>query len=407
MKIASRKTGFFLLAGMAILALLAWSAFREPAQLSRVAVVAPGPLTQYITEEGKTRLKERYRISAPVSGHLRRISLQPGDAVQAGQPLAYLDPVTSGLLDARARAQAQAELGAGQSQQQAAQQRIRAARAAHQLAVTSLKRTEVLRKANSVSQEALDQARTRASTTRAELAAARANERAAVQRVAAARAMLAEEGRTGELASPLTMTAPVDGVVLSRAVESAGPVQAGQLLMEIGDTTRLEVQADVLSTDAVRLSPGMQARIVRWGGEGTLAARVLRVEPGGFTKTSALGVEEQRTRVILDITTPHAAWAALGDAYRVELEFILKHEDEALQVPASALFRLPGNEADGPAGTSWALYRLEDDVARLVPVKVGLRSARAVQILAGVSAGERVIVQPDDRIRDGTRIEVH
>ncbi|RRD58790.1 HlyD family efflux transporter periplasmic adaptor subunit [Comamonadaceae bacterium OH2545_COT-014] len=416
MNMPSRKALLSTAAAVALLALLAWAALREPAQLVRVQPVTRGPLTHSFTEEGKTRLKARYVITAPVAGMLRRIELAPGDAVRAGQALAVIEPATSALLDARSRAQAEAEVRGGQGQQAAARQRISAAQAAHALAQASLRRAQPLREAGAISQEAFDQARTRASTAAAELAAARADEQTAAQRVAAARAVLAQEGRAASAAKPLAVPAPVDGVVLKRLLQSAAPVAAGQPLLEVGDAAQLEIEAEVLSTDAVRLAPGMAARVLRWGGQGTLQAAIRRVEPGGFTKVSALGVEEQRTRVILDITSPRAQWAALGDAFRVELEFILQHEENALQVPAGALFRTqasapaPGTSqaADAaPATETWALYRAVDGRARRTPVQTGLRSATAVQVLQGVAEGERVIIQPDDRLRDGTRIEAH
>ena len=166
--------------------------------------------------------------------------------------------------------------------------------------------------------------------------------------------------------------------------------------MEIGDPALLEIEVEVLSTDAVRLAPGQKARVQRWGGDGVLEATVTRVEPGGFTKVSALGVEEQRTRVILGFVSPREQWAALGDAYRVEVAFILKQEKDVLQVSGGALFRL---------GDGWAVYVVEDGVARRTPVKIGARSATAAQVLDGLKADQRVIVQPDDRIKDGTRIQ--
>ena len=166
--------------------------------------------------------------------------------------------------------------------------------------------------------------------------------------------------------------------------------------MDIGDPAQLEIEVEVLSTDAVRLAPGLKARVLRWGGEGVLDARVTRIEPGGFTKVSALGVEEQRTRVILGFASPREQWAALGDAYRVEVEFILKQDKDVLQVPASALFR---------ASEGWAVYVVDSGAARRTVVKVGARSATAAQVLDGLQADQTVVVQPDDRIKDGTRIE--
>ncbi len=390
----TRKTIYWLLAAVA-LAVLAWAAMREPVQLASTATVTRGPLEVSFQEEGKTRLKQRYVVTAPVAGMVRRITLQPGDAVRAGQVLAEIEPATSQLLDPRSRSQAQAVLRGAEAQLAAVRQRIGAAQAGERLAQTDLRRAQTLQGAGAVSQEHLDNARARATSTGAELAAAHADERAATERVNAARALLADEGRASGTAKVLAVTAPVAGRLLKRPVESATPVPIGQVLMEIGDPALLEIEAEVLSTDAVRLAPGLPARVLRWGGEGVLQARIARIEPGGYTKVSALGVEEQRTRVILDFDTPREQWAALGDAFRVEVEFIVQQEKDVLQVPGSALFR---------TGDGWAVYRLEGGKARRTPVKIGLRSATAAQVLEGLDAGQRVIVQPDDRIVDGTRI---
>lgn len=401
-----RKALYFVLAASFIgaLAFLTW---REPRQLAATGAVTQGPLQEAFTEEAKTRLKQRYAIAAPVSGTLQRITLEPGDAVQKGQPVAYIAPAASTLLDDRSRAQAEADVKSGQSQQAAASQRIAAARAAHQLAQASLKRARALAAGQAASQEALDQAQAAATRAAAELAAAQADEQAAIARVAAARATLAHEGAAGESGAraPQPVLSPVSGVVLRRSLQSATPVAAGQSLMEVGDTAQLEIEAEVLSTDAVRLAPGMAARVLRWGGEGALQARVTRVEPGGFTKVSALGVQEQRTRVILELTSPRADWAALGDAWRVETEFITRQEENAVQVPASALFRTAATEGGAGSTGGWALYVVENGRARLTPVRIGLRSDAAAQILEGAAPGQTVILQPDDRIHDGVRIQ--
>ena len=401
-----RKALYFVLAASFIgaLAFLTW---REPRQLAATGAVTQGPLQETFTEEAKTRLKQRYAIAAPVSGTLQRITLEPGDAVQEGQPVAYIAPAASTLLDDRSRAQAEADVKSGQSQQAAASQRIAAARAAHQLAQASLKRARALAAGQAASQEALDQAQAAATRAAAELAAAQADEQAAIARVAAARATLAHQGAAGESGAraPQPVLSPVSGVVLRRSLQSATPVAAGQSLMEVGDTAQLEIEAEVLSTDAVRLAPGMAARVLRWGGEGALQARVTRVEPGGFTKVSALGVQEQRTRVILELTSPRADWAALGDAWRVETEFITRQEENAVQVPASALFRTAATEGGVGSTGGWALYVVENGRARLTPVRIGLRSDAAAQILEGAAPGQTVILQPDDRIHDGVRIQ--
>ena len=472
-----------------MLGTLAWLALREPTQLASVAQVRYGPMEEQFSEEGKTRLKARYSVTAPVAGTLQRIGLQPGDAVKAGQTVAWIDPASPGLLDARSRTQLRAELAAAEQKYQSARHHVNATRAALDQASSALKRARKLRDGNAISQEALENAQMQAASTRANWSAARADAQTAQQQVAAARAALLEgdaeapageeagsagkaavkagaSGRTEPASSPvrkpIAVLAPVDGVVLKRPLDSAVPVTLGQQLLEMGDTAQLEVEAEVLSSDAVKVRPGMTARLLRWGGPGELQAHVTRVEPGGFTKVSALGVDEQRTSVILDIDSPRQQWMALGDAYRVELEFVLRHEDRVLQVPASALFidtrkaaeettagetasdrerpeaagQAAGNGqpagAAGAAGAApeaqdgaqqgtqgsaaaaaqagsprYAVYRVENGRARLSPVKTGMRSATHVQVLDGLKEGDMVIVQPDDRVAEGVRIEGH
>lgn len=392
---ASPRKVLFWSAGAIALAVLAWLAMREPVQMASVAQVSRGPLEQSFLEEGKTRLKQRYVVTAPLAGVVRRITLQPGDAVLARQVVAEIDPTGSALLDPRARSQALAEVSTGESALRALRQRVAAATTAESVAQGELSRMQQLRAQGMVTASQLDQARTQADTASAALSTARSDEQITARRLQVAQTSLAEEGQAGR-GKVLPVTAPVAGQVLKRHVESATAVVMGQPLMDIGDPAQLEIEVEVLSTDAVRLAPLQKARVLRWGGEGVLDASVTRIEPGGFTKVSALGVEEQRTRVILDFTSPRAQWAALGDAYRVEVEFILRQDKDVLQVPGSALFR---------AGDGWAVYALDGGKARRTLVKVGARSAMAAQVLDGLQAGQAVIVQPDDRIKDGTRIQ--
>ncbi|PAT36118.1 efflux RND transporter periplasmic adaptor subunit [Vandammella animalimorsus] len=392
-----RKILLVILAAAAVLALLA-VALREPTQLVATASASQGPLTVSFTEEGRTRIRQRYVLSAPVAGQLRRIALQVGDAVQAGQTLAEIEPATSGLLDARTRGQLQAQLRGAQATLAASRQRSAAAQAELQLARSELARLTPLQAAGAASAGQLDQARSRAETARAQLAAARAEERVAQQGIEAARAQLQQgssQAPEGSAAPVLAVRAPIDGQVLRRMQESATPVAAGQPLLEIGDLSDLELEVEVLSADAVQLAPGMAAQVLRWGGPGQLQARVRRIEPAGFTKVSALGVQEQRTRVLLDITSPRAQWQALGDAFHVEVEFITQQREQVLQVPASALFR----SAEG-----WAVYRIEQGRARHTPVQIGLRAASAVQIEQGLQAGDTVVLQPDSQLHDGARV---
>ena len=388
-----RKLLSWVVAALA-LALLTWAALREPVQMVSVATVARGALEQSFLEEGKTRLKQRYVVTAPLAGQVRRITLQPGDTVHTGQVLAQIEPVSASLLDARARSQAQAEVAGSEAALQAARQRISAAESASAVAQKELQRLGTLAASGMVTASVLDQTRAQADSAAAALSTARADVQMAQQRLTGARALLGDEGRGGH-GKLVSVTAPADGVVVKRTVESATAVPIGQVLLEIGNPQALEIEVEVLSSDAVRLKPGTRARVLRWGGEGLLEASVTRVEPGGYTKISALGVEEQRTRIILDFATPPEKWSALGDAYRVEVEFILRQEQDVLQVASNALFR----HADG-----WAVYRVEDETARRTPVQLGLRSALASQVLGGLQAGQKVIIQPDDRIREGTRV---
>jgi HlyD family secretion protein len=329
---------------------------------------------------------------------VRRITLRPGDAVQAGQTVAEISPASSALLDPRARSAAEADIGSADSATRAARQRTLAAATAKEVAQSNFLRQQQLQAAGMASPAQLDTARAQAGLASAELDTARADEQIAQRRLQTARAVLGDEGRsaTGASAKVVAVPAPIGGLVIERVVESATPVAMGQRLLDIGNPAGLEIEVQALSTDAVRLQPGMKARLLRWGGEGLLDASVRRIEPGGFTKVSALGVEEQRTRVLLDLDSPHERWAALGDAFRVEVEFILSQQTSVLQVPASALFR---------AGEGWAVYRLDGGVARRTPVRLGARSATAAQVLQGLQENQQVVVQPDDRIKDGTRIQ--
>ncbi|MDW2981428.1 HlyD family efflux transporter periplasmic adaptor subunit, partial [Rhodanobacter sp. KK11] len=244
-----------------------------------------------------------------------------------------------------------------------------------------------------VSVATLDEVEARLARAQAAAAAAQAERRAAAQQRAALAALLLGQGRSGGQA--VELRAPIDGVVVHRFQESAAPVQAGQPLLELGDLRQLEVMVQALSQQATLLRPGSSARILRWGGADALPARVTRIEPGGFTKVSALGVEEQRTLVWLDITAPRAQWEQLGDGYRVEVEFEVGRRADVLQMPSSALFR---------DGRRWAVYRVAGGRARLTQVTPGMQGDGATEIVAGLRQGEQVVAYPDDRIADGLRV---
>ena len=388
------KTIPLLLLGALLLAAVVYG-FLPGAVPVDTAVVGRGPLAVTVDEEGRTRVRERYTISAPVAGHVRRIVLKAGDPVAAGQVVAVLEPARSAGLDPRGRTQAAAQAEAARAAMQAAREAVAAAAAEERLARQELARAESLSAARFIAQAAVDQASTRLQAGQANRQRAELNARAAEYQLAAARAALIEAGRPAT-GGAVAVTAPVAGRVLAVGHESEGAVAAGQPLLEIGNPESLEVVVEVLSTAAVRLAPGTPARLDRWGGEQVLDAVVRVVEPAGFTKVSALGVEEQRVRVIADIASPREHWQRLADGYRVEASFVVWQEKDVLLAPTSALFRHDGG---------WALFVIADGRARLRPVGIGQRNGLMAQVLDGLKAGDTVIARPDDRIADGVRVK--
>ena len=363
-----------------------------------VAEVSRGPLSVTVEEEGKTRVSERYLVSAPVAGFARRSPFEVGDAVAQGQVVAVIEPSRSTALDPRTRLQAEAQAAAASAALALAEENARAAEAAAELAEQERKRTEALRESNFVSPQALDAARTAETRARAAATAARHAVRVARFELQQARAALASTDRLrrGNAANLVEVRAPAAAHVLKLLHESEGAVAAGQPLLEIGDPARLEVEVEVLSTHAVKIAPGSKVILERWGGADAVEGTVRVVEPSGFTKVSALGVEEQRVRVIVDFAAPRETWARLGDGYRVEARFVLWEGEDVLQLPTSALFR---------HGQGWAVFAIEDGRARQTPVEIGQRAGLTTQVLSGIDAGARVVSHPDETIRAGIRVK--
>jgi len=388
------------LIGLAVIIVIALVfGFLPQARWVDVATVSNGPLQVAVEEEGKTRVIDRYVISAPVAGFARRIELDVGDSIQQGQSLLDLDPLRPHVLDARSRAEAKARVAASEAALQAAKQNARAARADAELAQLENLRIKDLRKTGQVSEEQEDQA---AAKARASMATQRSAEFAvevARHELEAAQTALTYSGTkdSGKPAEHVDITAPINGSVLKVYQDSEGVVKAGQPLIEIGNPKALEVEVDVLSADAVQIKSGMRVVFERWGGEQPLEGRVRLVEPVGFTKVSALGVEEQRVLVIADIISDPKQWQRLGDGYRVEARFILWEAANVLQIPASALFRYQ----DG-----WAVFVLENGRAYRRLIKVGQRNGLIAQILDGLTEDETVIIYPDDTIDDGRRVKL-
>jgi len=379
---------------VAIMAVLAWS-LRDPAVEVETAVVAMGALEVTLDQEGRTHIEDRYVISAPVAGYARRIDILPGQAVSAGDVLVRLEPLATESLDPRTAAEARAELARAEAAARSAAADSQAIGAAADRALQRHQRLEKAAEGGAATRDELDAA---AADMRTAVAAARAaafRAELAKAGVEAAGARLAIGGGTRADEPVVTVRAPVAACVLDVSHESEGVVQPGEALLELGCRASLEVHADVLSADVARLSPGQAARIEEWGGSRPLAAVVRRIEPKAFTKVSALGVEEQRVWVVLDLLDPPESWASLGDGFRVMVRFVLWRGDDVLQVPAAAVFDV-GEQAQ--------VFLLgEDGRLTLRPVETGHRSPDSVEIVSGLSAGDVVVSHPRRELAPGQR----
>ena len=382
---------------LAAVAALAWAFAPRPVPVD-VAEAAVGRFETTIDEDARTRIAERYVVSAPLAGRLARLALHEGDAVAAGQVVARLAPALPPLLDARTRSELAARVEAAQALAQRGAARIERARIGLQQANNDLLRTSQLAQQGFVAPTRLDSDALAVKAAQRELDAAVQEHRAAQQDLEQARAARDVVARPDATAA-FEVRAPAAGRVLRVVQESEGMVALGAPLLEIGDTAQLEVVAELLSTDALQTPPGARVVIDRWGGPGVLEGRVRRVEPAAFTKVSALGVEEQRVRVRIDLTSPPLQWAALGDGYRVGVRIVTLERSGVLRVPVSAVFP----QAGGGAGTM-AVFALVDGRARLVPVQLGGRNGHEAWVTAGLKAGDRVIAYPPPAVRDGVRV---
>ncbi|MEM1179720.1 MAG: HlyD family efflux transporter periplasmic adaptor subunit [Acidobacteriota bacterium] len=392
-----RRRAVMAAAALAVIVVLAILMRPQPVPAD-FAVVTTGPLQVTLDEEGETRVRDRFVVSAPVAGRLLRIELEPGDGVSAGvTALATFQPSAPAPLDARQAEAARARVEAAQAALGRARADAKTVDAELAYAETHLERQRRLAAESVVSAEALDQAQLDVERLSENVSAAAFAIRAAEHDLAAARAQLLQAtGDPGANAGePLTLTAPVDGVVLRRLRESESVVPAGEPLLEIGDASQLEIVSDYLSMDAVKIEAGQPVLIEQWGGDRPLRGKVRRVEPSGFTKVSALGVEEQRVNVIVDVEEAREAWGALGDGFRVEVRVVVWGEDEVLQVPTSALFR---------HGDGWAVFTRVADVASLRPVSIGARNGLSAQVVDGLGEGDEVLVHPSDAVSDGVAV---
>jgi len=351
------------------------------------ATVSRGPLAVEVREDGQTRVRDRFIISAPISGELERVPVDAGTWLDRGALVARIEPLAPALLDDRTRGEATARLASARARERQAATAIARAKDSRDLAVVDAERTRKLAELGAVPGLERERADLAAKLANEDLAAAKHQRDAAAAEIVALRATL--EPRDGE-AKTFEVLAPTRGRVLRVLRESAGPVTAGTPLVELGDPSSLEVVIDVLSRDAERIAPGMNV-FIETANEQPVRGTVVLVEPSAFTRISALGIEEQRVNVIVCFEGPQT----IGDAFRVDARIITWHGDGVLRVPSSALFRDHGR---------WAVYVLDDGRARLRPVEVGHRGRVDVEITRGLQAGERVIIHPSDQIHEAARV---
>jgi HlyD family secretion protein len=421
-------------AGVAAAGALAWAFAPRPVEVEAVAATR-GPFETAVEEDGRTRVSQRYAVTSPMAGRLRRIALREGDAVQAGQPVAWIEPQLSPLLDERTRREQQAHVAAVQAALERAGTRVRAAQVGVEQALNEQRRTAQLVAQGFVSPAKADTDRLALEAATRERESAVESERVSRYELQQARVALEvasgvtrpatapsglggstapstqgpprQDAESAPSARVFTVRAPAAGTVLRVHQASEGVVALGTPLLDLADTARLEIVAELLTSDAAAARPGSPVRIERWGGPGTLQGRVRRVEPAAFTKVSALGVEEQRVNVLIDLD-PQAAAAVLGDGWRVVVRIITRQEADVLRVPVSAVFPWSGPVGEGAAQDTaerMGVFVLEGGRARLRPVQVAARNGSLAWVRSGLAPGEVVIAYPPAAVVDGVRVQ--
>jgi HlyD family secretion protein len=385
------KRALWAVLALTLIVAVGWGLRPEPVGVE-TALVQRGTLVITVDEDGRTRVKDRYVVSAPLGGTLARITLHPGDSVDQGAVVARLVPLPAPMLDPRARTEAQARIAAARAALSQAEVAIARAEAAYGYVRREAERQRALLGAGATARQALEEAELAERMRREELASASFGRRVAASELRMTEAALAR--LAGDSREEFLVRAPASGEVLRVLQESEGVVQPGAPLLEVGERDLLEVVVDVLTTDAVGIRPGAPVRIERWGGDSTLAGHVTRVEPSAFTRISALGVEEQRVNVVIGLDRS-AAGAVLGDGYRVEASIVVWEGQHRLLVPGGAVFR---------QGNGWATYVDDRGRARLRVIRPGRRNGSEVEVLDGLRPGERVVLYPTDNVADGVRV---
>lgn len=382
------------LGALLLLALIGWGLWPKPI-LIETGVVARSPLTVRVSEEGKTRVRNRYIVAAPVAGKMLRVPLKPGDPVEAGKTLlTSIEPVAAPLLDPRARMQAEAVVSLHEASRKRALEALEAARTARKYAEADRDRMRSVKRDGTISDSDRDRMEADASIKAAEGRAAEFSLQVIDHELAQARAVL-ERPDVSSAGNLVEVKSPVSGNVLNVMQESETVVTPGMAILEIGDPADIEIEAEILSRDAVAMKAGDSVEIEQWGGDMPLKGRVRRIEPAAFTKISALGVEEQRVIVLSDLIDPPEATRALGDRFRVEVRVAVWHSDDALVVPAGALFR---------QGNAWKTFVYQNGRARLTTVEAGRSDGRFTGVLSGMEAGDKVLLHPPDTVRDGSPV---
>ena len=361
------------------------------------AAITRGPLTLSVFEEGKTRIRHRYVISSPIAGFLNRVEFRPGARIQARKTvLAAVEAQLSGFLDARALAETEARVKAAEATKMQRSSEVDRAMAALDLANKELGRADALRKTGAIARQEWDMAENRVQVLTRELHSAEFALHVADFEIAQAKATLKQaQHPDSDESEPLRILAPVDGYVLNVYEESARVVTASMPIMEVGDPQDIEAEIELLSSDAVGVAPGAEVSIEHWGGDSPLRGRVSVVEPGAFTKISALGVEEQRVKVRVDFLDPTPPGRELGDRYRVEARIVIWHGDEVLQVPTGALFR---------RGNDWMTFAVKEGKAGLRKVEIAHNNGIAAEVRSGLVQGDAVIIHPADTVHDGASV---
>jgi HlyD family secretion protein len=382
--------------GVLLAALLLVWAFWPQATEVELGAVSQGPFERAVQEDGKTRLRERYVVSTPLTGRVQRLSLKQGDGVERDAVLATLWPVMPGLLDERARQEQNERIGAMEAAVRRASANAERAKAALDQAIADLKRSETLAQQGFVSPTQNETGRLTVRLRQKELDSALQEEHASAHELQQARIAIRTFSQGGSGQRSWAIKSPIKGKVLKVNQQSEGLVQAGTALLELGDPSDLEVVVDLLTEDAAQVRPGTPATLANWGGPQLLQARVRLVEPAAYTKVSALGVEEQRVNVVLDILSPREQWNTLGDGYKADVRIVVQTEKDALKVPVSALF---------PNGARAALYAAENGRARLHEVDVLARNGSEAWIKAELAPGTEVILFPPSSLQEGERIK--